>query len=97
MTSFLKDRWWAAVAAIVGFAMTALYVALLMAEGNAIVEWLPWAVSMAVAIGLAFASTHTVDAPVTRKLLIATSAIFAVIGTTSSALASASCLLLPPP
>jgi hypothetical protein len=80
MTSLLKHRPWAAAAALVGFAMTALYVALIVTQGNTVGEWLPWAVAMAIGSGLAFASTQTADLRVTRKLLIATMAIFAIIG-----------------
>lgn len=81
MTSLLKDRQWAAVAAVVGFATTALYVALIVSEGNSIVASIPWAVSMVIGSGLAFAATQIADTRLSSKLLVATTAIFAVIGT----------------
>ncbi len=82
MASLFHGRPWAAAAAVVGFAMTAVYVVVILGEGdNSLTAVLPWAVVMASGGALAFAATQIADPPVARTLLIGATAIFGIIGT----------------
>lgn len=71
-------------AAIVGFAMVAVYVTLIAAQGNTSwFEVLPWALPMATGSALAFASAQVVDRRMARNLLLGATAFFGVIGVLS--------------
>ena len=71
-------------AAILGVAMLAVYVTLIIAEGNT--SWpevLPWALLMATGSALAFASAQVVDRRMSRNLLFGAAALFGLIGVLS--------------
>ena len=83
-TPILSRRPWATGAAILGFAMLAVYVTLIVAEGNN--SWfdvLPWALLMAAGSAVAFASAQVVDRRMARNLLLGAAALFGVIGALS--------------
>jgi hypothetical protein len=83
-TPSLSRRPWAIGAAVLGFAMLAVYVTLIVAEGNnSLVEVLPWALLMATGAVIAFASAHMADPRVARNLLLGATALFGVIGAIS--------------
>jgi hypothetical protein len=61
--------------------MLAIYVALIMSEaGNTLVDILPWALLMAFATAVAFASVFVPDSRIARNLLIGAAALFGVGG-----------------
>lgn len=83
-TPSLSRRPWATSAAILGFAMLAVYVTLIVAEGNnSLFEVLPWALLMAAGAVVAFASAHIADRRMARNLLLGATALFGVIGAVS--------------
>jgi hypothetical protein len=80
----LRRRPWATSAAILGFAMLAVYVTLIVAEGNnSLFEVLPWALLMAAGAVVAFVSAHVADRRMARNLLLSATALFGVIGAVS--------------
>ena len=80
----MNDRKWATGAAILGFAMLALYVTLIVAEGgNSFWDVFPWALLIATAAVIAFASLHVRDPHIARNLLIGAAALYGVIGVVS--------------
>jgi hypothetical protein len=80
----LSRRPWAIGAAVLGFAMLAVYVTLIVAEGNnSLFEVLPWAMTMATGAVIAFASAHVADRRVARNLLLGATALFGVVGAIS--------------
>ena len=82
--SGMNDRKWATGAAILGFAMLALYVTIIVAEGgNSFWDVFPWALLIATAAVLAFASVQIGDPHVARNLLIGAAALYGVIGVAS--------------
>jgi hypothetical protein len=77
----LTKRPWAAFTALLGFGMLAVYVAVIVAEGNnSIAEIAPWALLMAIPTILAFASVLMRDVRVARGLLIGAAALFGIVG-----------------
>jgi len=83
-TPSLSRRPWATGAAIVGFAMLAVYLSVIVAEGNnSLFEVLPWALLMATGAVVAFASAHVADLRMARNLLLGATALFGVIGAVS--------------
>ena len=83
-TPSLSRRPWATGAAILGFAMSAVYVTLIVAEGNnSLLEVLPWALAMATGAVIAFVSAHVADRRIARNLLLGATALFGVIGAIS--------------
>ncbi|HSJ71180.1 MAG TPA: hypothetical protein VLA29_05985 [Acidimicrobiia bacterium] len=83
-TRSLMRRPWATGAAIVGIAMLAFYVALIVAEGNnSLFEVLPWAMLMATGAVIAFASAPVADRRLPRNLLLGATVLFGVIGAIS--------------
>ena len=83
-TPSLSKRPWATGAAILGFAMLAVYVTLIIAQGNTSwFEVLPWALAMATGSAIAFASAQVVDRHLARNLLLGATALFGLIGVLS--------------
>ena len=82
--SSLNNRPWAGGAAVLGFAMLAVYVTLSVAQGNTSwFEVLPWVLAMATGSALAFASAQVVDRRLGRNLLLGATALFGLIGVLS--------------
>ena len=80
-SSVLKSRPWAVSAAILGFAMTAVYVALVSIEGgNHFWDIFPWVLLMTTAAVIAFSSVMEADVRVARNLLIGAAILYLVIG-----------------
>jgi hypothetical protein len=80
----LKSRPWAVSAAVLGFAMTAAYVALFSIEGgNHFWDIFPWALLMTTAAVIAFSSVLETDVRVARNLLIGAAILYVVIGLVS--------------
>lgn len=64
--------------------MLAIYLTLMVSEGNnAFFDIFPWALLMAIAPALAFASVFVTDAHIARNLLIGAAALFAMLGVVS--------------
>ena len=83
-TSSLSRRPWATGAAILGVAMLAVYVTLIVAQGNTSwFEVLPWVLLMVIASAFAFASAQVVDRRLARNLLLGATALFGLIGVLS--------------
>ena len=83
-TSVLKTRPWAVSAAILGFAMTVGYVALVSIEGgNDFWDVFPWALLMTTAAVIAFSSAMETNVRVSRNLLIGAAVLYLVIGSVS--------------
>ena len=83
-TSSLRRRPWATGAAVLGFAMLAVYVTLIVAQGNTSwFEVLPWVLAMATGSAVAFTSAQVVDRRLGRNLLLGATALFGVIGALS--------------
>ena len=80
----LSRRPWATVAGILGVAMLAVYVTVIVDQGTT--SWsevLPWALLMAIGSALAFASARVADPRRSRNLLLGASAVFGLIGVLS--------------
>jgi hypothetical protein len=83
-TPSLSKRPWATGAAVLGVATLAVYVTLIVAQGNA--SWfdvLPWVLAMATGSAVAIASAQVADRRLARNLLLGASALFGVIGALS--------------
>jgi len=77
-------RRWAALAAIAGFVMAAVYLALIASEGNnGFGEVVPWALAMLVAAVLSLIAAHTEVDQRARVLLFVSAATFLAIGVVS--------------
>ena len=77
-------RRWAALAAIVGFGMAAVYLALIVSEGNnGFGEVAPWALAMLGAAALSLIAANTEVDRRTRVLLLISAATFLAIGVVS--------------
>ncbi len=71
-------RPWALGTAVVGFAMVAIYVALILGDGtSSFLDALPWATLMALPATAALASAYIKDRRIARNMLIAAAVIFA--------------------
>ena len=80
----LLRRLWAFGTAVVGFAMVAIYVSIIVGEGvHSLVDVLPWVTAMAAAAITAFAGAHIKDRRIARNLMVAAAAMFAVLGAVS--------------
>jgi hypothetical protein len=81
MASLRQREPWATGASIIGFAMTAVYVVVILAQGNnSFSETFPWALSMTTGAVLAFTSTLVANLAVARGLLLGAAAVFGIIG-----------------
>jgi len=61
--------------------MLAIYVTLIVSqEGNTFVDILPWALLMAIATAIAFASVFVTGSRIARNLLVGAAALFGVLG-----------------
>jgi|GEM_PF-3193335 len=79
--SELLRRPWAFGTAVIGFAMLAIYVAIVVGEGvHSLLDVLPWATLMAVAAITAFAAAHIEDRRIARNMMVAAAVLFAVLG-----------------
>lgn len=80
----MLQRPWAFSTAVIGFAMVAIYVAILVGEGvHSLLDVLPWATLMAVAAISALAAAHIEDRRIARNLMVAAAVLFAVLGAVS--------------
>jgi hypothetical protein len=74
-------RPWALGTAVVGFAMVAMYVALILGdETSSFLDALPWATLMALPATAALASAYIKDRRIARNMLIAAAVIFTLLG-----------------
>ena len=74
-------RPWALGTAVVGFALVATYVTLILGEGtSSFLDVLPWATIMALPATAALASVYIKDRRIARNMLIAAAVIFALLG-----------------
>ena len=72
---------WALVAAMTGFTALAVYVVLIIAEGNnSVLEVLPWILLMGSAAGAALVARVTTSLLSARRLLVVAAVVFAAIG-----------------
>jgi hypothetical protein len=79
-----RSRAWAIASVILGAAMLAVYLGIMMSEGNnTFVYVLPWALLMSIAPALALASVVVLDLRMARNLLIGAAALFGVLGVVS--------------
>ena len=77
-------RSWAFGTAVVGFAMVAIYVSIIVAEGvHSLLDVLPWVTAMAAAAITAFAGAHIKESRIARNLMVAAAVMFAVLGAVS--------------
>jgi hypothetical protein len=84
MESELLRRPWVFGTTVVGFAMVAIYLAIIVGEGvHSLLDVLPWVALMAVAAITAFAAAHIEDRRVARNLMVAAAVLFAVLGAVS--------------
>jgi hypothetical protein len=82
--SSMRDRRWATSASLVGFGMLAIYVALILSEGNdSISEVLPWVGLMAVPATLALIAARIDSVQSGRLLLIGSAVTYFGIGAVS--------------
>ena len=80
----MRDRRWATSASLVGFGMLAIYVALILSEGNdSISEVLPWVGLMAVPATLALIAARIDSVQSGRMLLIGSAVMYFGIGAVS--------------
>lgn len=80
-SSELVKRPWATATAVLGFAMLAVYLTLILSQGgNEIFEILPWALLMATAAVMSFAAIHVREERIARNLLIGAAVLYGVIG-----------------
>lgn len=70
----------ALVAAGIGFAMTVIYIALILAQDSSVVEAVPFALVMGLASGMALVSVRVRSAAMARRLLISGAVLFILIG-----------------
>ena len=79
-----RDRRWATSASLVGFGMLAIYLALILSEGNdTISEVLPWVGLMAVAATLALIAARIHNVQSARMMLIGSAVMYFGIGAVS--------------
>lgn len=72
---------WTLVAAVIGVTMTAIYVALIVAQDDtSVVEALPFATMMGLASGMALAAARVRSTAIARRLLISGALLFTLIG-----------------
>jgi hypothetical protein len=82
--SSVRDRRWATSASLVGFGMLAIYLALVLSEGNdTISEVLPWVGLMAVAATLALVAARIHNVQSARMVLIGSAVMYFGIGAVS--------------
>jgi hypothetical protein len=82
--SSARDGRWAISASVVGFGMLAIYVALILSEGNdSISEVLPWIGLMAVAATLALITAFIQNVQSARMMLIGSAVVYFAIGAVS--------------
>ena len=80
----LSTRPWATGSAVLGVVLLAVYVTVMMLEGNSpFFDVLPWALLMAIAPALAFGGALTDDTRSARNLLIGAAGLFGVLGLVS--------------
>ena len=80
----MSKRPWATGAAVLGVATLAVYVTLIVAQGNTSwFEVLPWVLAMATGSAVAIASALVADRRLARNLLLGATALFSVIGALS--------------
>jgi hypothetical protein len=81
MAWFRQSEPWATSAAILGFALTAVYVVVILSEeNNSFSETFPWALFMTTGAVLALTSTLVANRAVARGLLLAAATVFGIIG-----------------
>jgi hypothetical protein len=69
---------------VVGFAMLAAYLALIVAQGGvALIDVLPWAVLMLIAAIAALAAAQFEDRRIARNVMVAAAALFTLLGVAS--------------
>jgi hypothetical protein len=69
---------------VVGFAMLAAYLALIVAQGGvALIDVLPWAVLMLIAAIAALAAAQFEDRRIARNVMVAAAALFTLLGVVS--------------
>ena len=74
-------RPWALGTAVVGFAMVAIYVALILGDGtSSFLDALPWATLMALPAAAALAAAYIKDRRIARNMLVATAVVFLGLG-----------------
>src|SRR3990172_11365880 len=82
--SRLLSRPWTFGTAVVGFAMLAAYLALIVAQGGvALIDVLPWAVLMLIAALAALAAAQFEDRRIARKIMVAAAGLFTLLGVVS--------------
>ncbi len=80
-SSDLMKRPWATATAVLGFAMLAVYLTLILSEGGVeIFEILPWALLMATGAVISFAGAIVREPRLARNLLIGAALLYGVIG-----------------
>ena len=80
-SSDLTKRPWATATAILGFAMLAVYLTLIVSQGgDAFFEILPWALLMTTAAFMSFAAIHVREERIARNLLVGAALLYGVIG-----------------
>jgi len=70
-------------AAVLGFAMLAVYLTLIAGQGGASFLAVPWALMMAIAAAGAFYSARLEDRRVARKIMIGSAVLFVLLGIAS--------------
>lgn len=77
-------RPWAFATAVLGVAMLAIYVTLIVAQGGVrLFEVLPWVLLMAIAAIAAFAAARIEDWRFARNVMVAAAILFAMLGVVS--------------
>jgi hypothetical protein len=72
---------WALGTAVVGFAMVAIYVALILGDGaSSFLDALPWATLMALPAAAALAAAYVKDRRIARNMLVAAAVVFLGLG-----------------
>ncbi len=72
-------------AAVLGFAMLAVYLTLIVGQGGAsLLVVVPWALLMAIAAVGAFSSARVEDRRVARKIMIGSAVLFVLLGIASA-------------
>ena len=83
-TSNLWNRPWPLGAAVLGFAMLVVYLTLIAAQGgDSFFDVFAWALLMATAAVIAFASVLVAEPRIARNLLIGAAGLYGVIGVVS--------------
>jgi len=80
----LFRRPWAVGTAVVGFAMLAIYIALIVTQGEtSYLAVLPWATLMAIAAIIGLAAAHIEDRRTAGKMMVTVVVLYALLGAVS--------------